>query len=48
MEMKEYKTPEMEVVKLAYNTALLSDSDPFNENTDMPIEGEGGGSGPER
>ncbi len=27
MEMKEYMTPEMEVVELKYSTALLADSD---------------------
>lgn len=34
MEMKEYKTPEMEVVELKYQTALLAGSNGENAGTD--------------
>ena len=36
MKMKEYMTPEMEVVKLNYKTALLSASDGTSSTVDVP------------
>jgi len=36
MEMKKYMTPEMEVVKLNYKTALLSASDGTTSTVDVP------------
>ena len=38
MKKIEYKAPEMEVVKLAYNTALLSASDGSSSSVIPPIE----------
>jgi len=33
MEMKQYKTPEMEVIELKYNQALLTASEPETPGT---------------
>ncbi len=41
MERKEYLSPDMEVVELLLEGAILSASD-GNANTDNPTEGEGG------
>ena len=46
MKKTAYKTPVMEVVKLAYSANILAGS--FNENTELPISGEGGSEEPER
>ena len=46
MKKIEYKAPEMEVLKLNYSANMLAGS--FNENTEIPVSGEGGDSEPER
>ena len=46
MKKIEYKAPEMEVLKLTYSANMLAGS--FNENTEIPVSGEGGDSEPER
>lgn len=38
MEMKKYMTPEMEVVKLAYNSALLSASSGETSGVTIPTD----------
>ena len=37
MKMKEYMAPEMEVIKLKYNTSLLSESTGEQTTPDEPI-----------